>query len=238
MKRVLFLFMLLIPVAAFCTDKHKLKMPVSRWREITRMKTDSSTVPFYDTMFISFRAKDSFSYHNKNGFIYNGGYSINEDSLLDFGTARYKIMVKKPASLVLINDQGIYQFTRDSSDTAKTIVLEKDEKILPVTDIDQMIGHWTVYKRTEKDPTSGTIDNAVTIRSVYVTGPSTDGKLGFIFSGNDPSGNPSWYIKSFGIDQTLDCLGKTHRVMKVVKCQKGELILEEDGVKYYFKQFK
>jgi hypothetical protein len=147
-------------------------------------------------------------------------------------------MEKKPARLVLINDSGIYRFERDSSDTAKIIVLEKDEKILPVTDIDQMIGHWTVYKRTEKDPASGTIDNAVTIRSVYITGPSTDGKLGFIFSGNDPSGNPSWYVKSLGIDQTLDCLGKTHRVMKVVKCQKGELIIEEDGVKYYFKQFK
>lgn len=239
MKKVLFLFMLLLPVVALCIDKHKLKnMPVSRWREISRLKIDSTVVPFYDTMFISFRIKDSFSYHNKNGFIYNGAYTINEDSLLDFGTARYKILEKKPASLVLINDAGIYRFAKDSSDTTKIIVLEKDEKILPVTDIDQMIGHWTVYKRTEKEQAGGTIDNAVTIRSVYITGPSTDGKLGYVFSGNDPSSAPSWYIKSYGSDQTIVCNGKNPRALKVIKCQKGELILEEDGTKYYFKQFK
>lgn len=239
MKKILYLFLLLVPFVALSVDRHKLKnMPVSRWREISRLKIDSTVVPFYDTMFISFRIKDSFSYHNKNGFIYNGTYTINEDSLLDFGTARYKILEKKLTSLVLINDLGIYRFERDSSDTVKIIVLAKEEKILPVTDIDQMIGHWTVYKRTEKEAAGGTIDNAVAIRSVYITGPSTDGKLGFIFSGNDPSSDPSWYIKSFGSDQTLDCLGKTHRVMKVVKCQKGELILDEDGTKYYLKQFK
>ncbi len=202
------------------------------------MKTDSTIVAFADTMFISFRIKDSFSYHSKNGFIYNGGYTVSEDSLLDFGTARYRIKERKPASLVLINDDGIYHFIRDSSDTAKVIVLEKDEKMLPVTNIDQMIGHWTVYKRAAKDPSSGTIDNAITIRSVYITGPSTDGKQGYIFSGSDPTTKPSWYIKSLGSDQVLDCDGKTHRILKVVKCQKGEMILEEDGLKYYFKQFK
>ncbi len=213
-------------------------MPVSRWREVERMKTDSTVVSFADTMFISFRVKDSFSYHNKNGFIYNGTYTINEDSLLDFGTARYKVKERKPARLVLVDDKGIYRFERDSSDTAKVIVLKKDEKIVPVTNIDLMIGHWTVYKRTAKDPSSGTIDNAVAIRSVYITGPSTDGKQGYVFSGSDPSSAPSWYIKSLGVDQVLDCDGKTHRILKVVKCQDGEMILEEEGTQYFFKQFK
>lgn len=239
MKKVLILLILLTPLTALCGDKRKIKaMPVSRWKEIKRLKPDSVQVPFTDTMFISFRVKDSFSYHAKNGFIYKGVYSINEDSLLDFGTARYKIKERKPASLVLINDIGIYYFNKDSSDTAAVIVLAKDEKILPVTDIDLMIGHWTVYKRAVKDPSSGIIDNSIAIRSVYITGPSTDGKQGFVFSGTDPGNNPSWIIKSYGSDQVLDCEGKTRRILKVVKCQNGEMILEADDIKYHLKQFK
>src|ERR1035437_8655391 len=140
MRKVLILLILLIPVAAFCSNKHKpIKMPVSRWKEIKRMKIDSTVVPFTDTLYISFRAKDSFSYHNLNGFIYNGSYTINEDSLLDFGTARYKIAIKRPASLVLTKKEGIFVLTNDLSSTLKTIVLDTGtEKISPVTDIHQM----------------------------------------------------------------------------------------------------
>lgn len=238
MRKVQILLLLLLPVIAFCFDKHRvMKIPPGRWRETKRMKTDSTVVPFTDTLFIQFRPKDSFSYHNKNGFIYNGGYTIDEDSLLDFGTARYKIASKRPLSLFLRDDNGIYQFGIDSSDTAKIVVLEKEEKILPVTNIDQMIGRWTVYKRTAKDQ-SGSIDNAVAIRSMYITGPSTDGKLGYIYSGKDLLNDPSWFIKGFSSDQTLSCEGKNPRTMKVVKCQKGELIIEEGDITYYFKQFK
>jgi hypothetical protein len=239
MRKLLFLFVLLSPITALCTDKRKPKpMPVSRWKEIRRLKPDSTLIPFADTLFISFQKKDSFSYHNKNGFIYNGVYTINEDSLLDFGTVRYRIQVRKPARLVLVNDEGIYDMVRDSSDTAKIIVLGKEEKLLPVTSIDQMIGHWTVYKKAAKDSSFGALDNSIALRSVYITGPSSDGKQGFLFSGTDPSNAPSWYIKSLGVDQALDCDGKNKRIFKVVKCQNGELILEEQGIKYYFKQFK
>jgi len=215
-----------------------MKIPVSRWREVKRMSLDSAIIPFTDTLFISFQKKDSFSYHNKDGFIYNGSYTINDDSLLDFGTARYKVVARNPDLLVLTNETGIFLLNKDLSDTVRLIVIEKDEKISPVTNIDQMIGHWTVYKRTEKDQTGGTIDVATTIRSLYITGPSTDGKQGYIFSGNDPSNSPSWYIKSLGTDQALDCDGKNRRIVNVKKCQKGEMILEENGITYYLKQFK
>lgn len=238
MRIAFFLLILFLPVLAFGADKKKPKpMPVSRWREIKRMKPDSSVVAFADTMYISFLPKDSFQYHNLNGFVYKGGYTIDEDSLLDFGTARYRIKERKPASLVLVNGEGIFTFARDSTDTVKVIVLNSDEKTAPVTDIEQMVGRWSVYKRQAKEAGSGTLDNSVNIRSAIITGASTDGKLGYFFSGTDAS-KPSWYIKSLGSDQTLDCLGKSHRVLKVIKCQNGEMILEEDGMKYYFKQFK
>ena len=231
--------MLLMPLLSIGDNKHKpMKIPVSRWREVKRMKTDSTVLSYTDTLYIQFLRKDSFSYHNRNGFIYNGAYTIDQDSLLDFGTARYKIASKRPTALVLRDDAGIYIMGVDSSDTAKIIVLDKDEKLLPVGSIDQMIGRWTVYKRTTKDQNSGTLDNAVVIRSMYVTGPSTDGKLGYIYSGKDLLNDPSWFIKGFSSDQTLSCEGKNLRTMKVVKCQKGELIIEEGDVTYYLKQFK
>lgn len=239
MRNLLILFILLLPATALCAKKHKpLKIPVSRWREVKRMGLDSTIIPFTDTLFISFLKKDSASYHNKNGFIYNGPYTINEDSLLDFGTARYKVAVRNPDALVLLNDNGIFILSRDQSDTVKPIILEKDEKYAPVTNIDQMIGHWTVYKRTEKEQAMGTMDIASTIRAIYITGPSTDGKQGYIFSGNDAVNNPSWYIKGLGTDQVLDCDGKGKRIINVKKCQKGEMILEENGISYYLKQFK
>lgn len=239
MRKLLFVILLFTPIAAFCDRKHKpIKMAVSRWKEVKRMKPDSSIVPFNDTLFVSFLRKDSFLYYNKNGFKYRGGYTIDDDSLLDFGTAKFKITVKRPATLVLENATGIYVMGVDSSDTGKAIILVKDEKLEPVTNIDQMIGHWTVYKRDTKEKATGAIDNDVTIQSIYITGPSTDGKQGYIFSGQDPKNDPSWYIKSLGVDQSLDCDGKNRRIFKVIKCQKGEMILEENEIKYYLKQFK
>lgn len=239
MRKILLLLLLLLPVVAFCDNKSKTKlknMPVSRWKEVKRMKPDSSIVAFTDTLFIAFRVRDSFAYNIRGGFIYQGGYTISEDSILDFGTARYRIAEKKPTSLVLTNTSGIYQFGIDSSDTVKVIVIEKEEKIMPVTNIDQMIGRWTVYKRAADGPTN--VDMATQIRSVSITGPSTDGRQGFVLGGGDADNNPSWYIKSLGPDQFLDCDGKTARNIKVIKCQRGEMILEEAGIKYYFKQFK
>ncbi len=151
MRKLLVVLLLLFPVVVFCFDRHKtIKLPVSRWREVKRMRPDSTVVSFSDTLFIQFLKKDSSSYHNKSGFIYNGPYTIDEDSILDFGTARYKIVLKRPTALVLVNDSGIFEMGVDLSDTSQIIVLKKDEKILPVTSIDQMIGHWTVYKREAK----------------------------------------------------------------------------------------
>ena len=138
---------------------------------------------------------------------------------------------------MLTNDLGIYVFAVDSTDTLKAIVVVKQDSTYPVTNIDQMIGHWSVYKRTTKEQ-NGPLDASNAINAVYITGPSTDGNVGYIYGGNDANNYPSWYIKSFGADQSLDCDGKNLRIIKVIRCQEGELILEETGVTYYLKQFK
>ena len=234
--------MLVLPVAAYCGKKKPIKpFPRTRWREAMRMKPDSSIVPFNDTMFLSFNGRDTFSYHFKNGFIYNGAYIFKEDSILDLGTVKYRLMeFNRTKDIVLVNENGIYRFAVDSTDTVKAIIIPKEEKILPVTSIDQMIGHWTVYKKTGA---GGKVDAplpdmAMQLRSAYITGPSTEGKLGYLFGGDDPGNAPSWYIKSFGEDQSLQCDGKTPRGFKVIKCQKGEMILEDESMRYFLKQFR
>lgn len=228
---------MLLPIVAYCGygKKQKLIKP-GRWKEYVRMLPDSTSIVFRDTMYMSFQAKDSFSYHHRNGFIYEGVFGVSEDSILDFGTARYKIVASKPDLIVLTNDKGIFHFKVDSSPVAKAIVLEKPDTALPVTDIDVMIGRWTVYKRTADGPAQ--INPEDNIRSMYVTGASTDGKLGYVYSGNDPDNVPSWYIKEYGGAQSLVVDGKSLRNIVVLRCQDGELIVEEEGIKYYFKQFK
>ena len=239
MKKLLFLLLLLVPIVAFCGGKKKPAKPFprSRWKEISRMKPDSTVVAFTDTMFLSFDGRDSFSYHVRNGFVYNGPFIFKDDSILDFGTVRYHVLASKPGNLVFVNDNGIYKFGVDSSDTVKAIILPREEKILPVKSIDQMIGHWEVYKRAAAG--AGEIpDMGMQIRSAYITGPSTEGKMGYLFSSTDPGNAPSWFIKDFSADQSLQCDGKTPRLFKVIKCQKNEMILEDESMRYYLKQFK
>ncbi len=238
MKKLLFLLVLVIPVLASAIDKKKQKLIVpGRWREVVRMTPDSVAKEFSDTMFIAFFSnKDSFSFHHGKSFIYEGVYTTNEDSILDMGYVKYRVLARKPAQMVLTNATGIFKFEPDKSDTAKLIVIRKEDSARPVTNIDVMIGRWTVYKRTADGPI--VMDQSENIRSVYITGPSTTGKQGYIYSGTDADNNPSWTIKELSGGQTLNCEGKNARTLVVVRCQDGEMILEEEGIKYYLKQPK
>ncbi len=238
MKNLVFIFLLLLPVCLLAKKKDKIQhMLPGRWVEVKRMTPDSTVVPFTDTFFMTFQIRDTFTYRLRNGFVYRGKYTYDEDDRLDFGTVSYTVALRRPQSVILANPKGIYFYVPDTSDTAQVIVLEKADSILPVTDIDQMIGRWSVYKRTiDKD--GGGVDFAKEIKSAYITGMGTDGKLGYIYCGGDALGAPSWYIKNFGTEQSLDLEGKSPRTIRIVKCQKGELILSEGGVNYFFKQFK
>jgi len=227
----------LLPAIAWCIDKKKQKVILpGRWKEIVRMTVDSTIQPFTDTLYITFSVKDSFSYRHRNGFVYEGIYSVSEDSILDMGYSRYKVVTRKPTLLVLTNSKGIFQLEPDKSEVIKSIVIKKEDSARPVNNIDEMIGKWTVYKRTSSG--TGTIDMSRNIRSVYVTGPSTDGKQGYVYSGTDADNNPSWFIKELGGGQSLNCDGTSPRTLKVVRCQDEEMILEEDEMKYFLKLYK
>ena len=216
--------------------KGSKSLPANRWREIKRLDADSVAVPFLDTMFITIKRKDSFSYHNKNAFVYSNVY-ILDDKSLDFGYAKFTIVFKKPKNMLLHDAKGYYLFGLDSSDTLKTIVLPKEEKIDSAFTIDNMIGHWSVYKRTPLK-TLQVIDHNVLLKSMLITGRSTGRKLGFIFSDVDKRDDPSWTIVKLDKDHQMECEGLPKRTFKVIKCQGGEIVLEDEEMQYFFKQYK
>ncbi len=212
-------------------------MPPGRWVEVKRLNPDSMVWNFTDTLFMTFQIRDTFTYRVRNGFIYKGKYTYDEDDHLEFGWVSYIVAQKRPNSLILANTKGIYYYVKDTSDTAAVIVLDSAEKIEPVTDLEQMLGKWTVYKR-ELDKDAIGVSYSDEIKYMYITGQGTDDKKGYVYCGPDPVNSPSCYIQRFEGDQMLECFCKKPRSLKVVKCQKGELVIVENGVSYYFKQFK
>ena len=237
--------LLLAPVALHAKQskdkKQKNKVfhiyPGTRWVEVKRLKPDSTEVSFKDSLFMTFSLRDSFTYRLRNGFVYTGKYTLDEDYLLDFGTRKYTLAERKYTSLVLTDADGIYYFAKDTSDTSAVIVLQ-EEKVLPVTNIDVMIGHWTVYKRVQEKESSGFLDPETALKSLYIAGMGSTSQMGFIVCGGDNEYEPNWFIKGYSDAQTLDIDGKSPRTLKVVKCQKGELIVQEGDMNYYCKQFK
>ena len=230
----------LAPLLAISKDKKKYKpkhMMLGRWVEVKRLTPDSTVIDFTDTLFMTFSLRDTFTYRVRNGFVYRGKYTLSEEGHLEFGTVGYEVAENRPKSIVLFNNKGIYYYTVDTSDTAEVIVIAKEEKIEPVTDIENMLGHWSVYKKS-LDKDGGNTDFEYLIKSLYITGQGTDEKKGYVFGSNDPLSKPSWFIVGLGADQSLECGGKSQRFLKVVKCQKGEMIFEEAGITYYAKIYK
>lgn len=248
MRKIVVLLLALLPVVTQAKDKDDKKkkkivpkrfLP-GRWIEVKRTTLDSAEYAFTDTLFMTFQVKDTFTYRTRNGFVYRGKYTIDDTGHLDFGTVSYNLVqYRYNVSTVLIGSKGISYYIPDTSALPPEVVLAKEEKPQPVTDPDVMIGHWTVYKREATDKESpANVDPDLSIRSAYITGPSSAENIGVLLCGNDPDNAPSFTIKLLTADQQLECEGKRPRFIKVVKCQKGELVLEEAGIAYYMKQFK
>lgn len=240
MRNLLFLLMLVVPVSCtlFKKPPKKKGIPVSRWIENKRMKLDSTLVAFEDTAHLEFLPKSVYIFRRNGGFIYKDTFKFY-DSILDFKMFTYTIRLRKYGKLVLKDDSMLHVYLSDPyapSLAGKKIVNGMIvEPYAPVTSIDQMVGHWSEYKRVSKTE-MGTIEHSRTIKSMDITGGSTDGKLGFLYSSLDDK-RPSWYIKAFA-NQLMECDGTDKRQFKIIKCEKNDLIMEEDNITYYFKQFK
>lgn len=203
-----------------------------------RLKTDSTVVAFEDTLYMAFFPRDSFNYRLKGEKIFKGKYKFYEDNELEIANTSYEVAVRRPGKLVFVNDSSIHYFAVDSvADSTIFFIPDTTEKILPVKELDSLIGHWSIYKTTV-DSDAIAVDYSLQIKSVYVTGQGSDDKKGFVYCGGDKSDAPSLYITGLTSDQDLECMGRLPRLIRVVKCQKGELIMKENSVTYFFKQFR
>ncbi len=207
--------------------------------EVKRTHIDSTDRAFTDTMHIEFLDSNKYVMRKAGGFIYKGKYS-QDGNELEMGLFNPILIEKKFGKLLMKDDSSYYFFM---ADTSKLVIGNKEikngqivEPILPVNSIDQMIGHWSVYRRTSK-AAMNEVDYTRVIKMIDITGGSSDGKLGYLYAAKDPDGAPSWSIKSFSAG-LLECVGKDNRSFTVIKCQDKEMVLQEDDMTYYFKEFK
>lgn len=233
MRKLLFLLLMLSSFTAYCGDK--VVHLFGKWKETKRMKPDKTEISYKDTIHLQFLVGNEYVYQKQGGFIYRGTYKVNGNDL-DMGARGYTILERKPNKMVLQDDGGIYQFEIDNTVTTAASQLPKETPPAPVGSIDQMMGHWSVYKRTS-DKTLQQVDYTRVLKMIDITGGSSDGKLGYLYATRDADNAPSWYASSYQ-GQVLYCDGKDKRQFKVLKCQDNELIMEEDGMTYFFKRFK
>jgi hypothetical protein len=241
MRKLLFL-LLLLPVTAFCVEKH---MATGKWKEVKRTLSDTAgkapdkVVDYKDTIHLQFvidSGKSKYVWQKQGGFIYKNTYTLT-DKNLDLGMRYFTIVQRSPVKLVLKDETGTYEFAPDNSSAQNTAAAPPPvEKPKPVTSIDQMIGHWSVYKSNSDKPLSQA-DAAKKLKAMDITGGSSDGKLGYLYAATDGDTSPSWTIDSYS-NQTLTCSGKGPRTFQVIKCENNDLILKEGAMTYYFKEFK
>jgi hypothetical protein len=235
MKKLLSLLLCFTPAIAFCQDKNTL---IGNWKEISRTKTGSrTTTPFTDTIKIQFIMGNEYVWQKSGGFIYKGTYKINK-SELDMGSRLFTIVSSNDNNIKIKDETATYELVRYTP-TDGTTALPPEKAAGPVRNIDQMKGHWSVFKGTQ-DKTVPAIDYSRKIKMLDITGDEAgDGKLGMVFSTKDADTAPSWYIESYSpSDQVLRVNGKDRRTLKVLKCEKNELVIEEAGMTYFFRQFR
>lgn len=229
MKKLLSLALVALPAVAFSQGTLN-----GDWKEVNRMNNGKS-VGYKDTIKIQFMTGGEYVWQKSGGFIYKGTYKI-EGTKLDMGARQFTIVSRNNSSLKIKDDAGTYELVPYTPNDGPG-TLAKEKPASPVTSINQMKGHWSVFKGT-LDKTVPQIDYKRKIKMIDITGDvAGDGKLGMVWSTSDGDMNPSWYIKSYS-NQKLYVSGKDERVLNVIKCEDNEFIVEEDGMTYFFRKFK
>ncbi len=231
MKKILFLLLLISPVIAYCGDKNSIS---GSWKEVSRKKGSSEAISYTDTIMIKFLVGNEYVWQKAGGFIYKGTYKI-ESNGLDMGSRYFTIVDRKSNRLVLKDDAGTYEFVPYTEMTPDNRP-KPAETFAPVNSIQQMAGHWSVYKATS-DTKRESIDYTRQLKMIDILPAEKDGKWGNFYSRRDADNAPSWVVKSYS-NQTIYCEGKDNRQFKVLKCQNNDLIMQEDGTTYFFRQFK
>jgi len=231
MKKILLITTALLSIAIYAESKD-LK---GDWREVKRMRAKTGeSISFTDTMFFKFTEGNEYISQKKAGFIYKGTYKM-DDNTLDMGARVYTVLKHTKATLKLQDEAGIYEFELYTPGSSNAL-LPDEPAAIPVTDITQMKGHWSEFKRTSKR-TIQEIDYQRLIKMIDIFSKFQDGNYGYVFATKDADNNPSWHIDSYS-NGVLHCSGRDKRELKVLRCQDNELRIEEDGITYFFRRFK
>jgi len=202
------------------------------WREAKRTDLKGAALDFQDTIKINFLSGTEYTWMKKGGFIYRGTYKI-ENGALDMGARYFKIVRQTPDQLLVSDDGAIYEFRPYTEPQRAT--LRKEAPANQVTDLSSIAGKWKVFKGTSTT-TMKELDLSTRVKTVMIfDSPDAEGNIGYVSGGKDPQGQPSWKITRLE-NGILYCNGKTVRLFEAMQTDK-ELILKEDNMNYFLKQF-
>lgn len=240
---LLSLALLAVAMPAKAGDKNKPVDLTGTWLEASRMSPRKEKLDYTDTTFYEFMVGNEYTTQRKNSFMYRGTYKATT-GILDLGMRVYNILEMSPARMLLKDDAGTYEFVRydkaarmvenSSAASSGSRAYKEDLGGGPVS-VAQLAGKWEVYKRTSS-VTMPEIDYTRIIRAIEIK-PAGNQVEGSVSSAKDMDGMPSWKITRYD-GSMLYCSGKSDRQLKVVRCNAGELIVQEDNLTYFFKQFK
>lgn len=205
------------------------------WREVTRLNQNNQRVNITDRIFIDFLGNNEYVWHKDKGFIYKGSY-ITDGRSIDLGMRYFSIVSNDGNYLVLNDGNATYEFEYyiPAAEEENIIV---PEVYKPVRDARQLAGHWSVYKRTS-NYRPNRIDYTRQLKMVDFYS-DRNGIMGDFYSQRDADNAPSWFVDGYARNtQMLYLDGKDQRTFHIIKCEDNELIMEEDGVTYFFRQFR
>ncbi len=242
---LLTLSLLTLCCAAFAKDKSKPKAIdlTGSWKEVRRIDLRNDAIDYTDTTYYEFLVGNEYTTQRKHSFMYRGTYKVTP-GLLDLGMRAYSITEMTADKMILKDDAGSYKFVRytktqestDNSAAASGGRAYKEEVAGGNVTLSQITGKWEVYKRTSST-TLPEIDYTRIVQMIQIGRRGGD-TLGVVASAKDMEGQPSWKITRFN-DGLLFCTGpKGSRQLKIVSYKPGELIVSEEPVTYFFKQFK
>lgn len=244
MKHFLLVFTCLLSGLSSEADvKNKPVDLTGNWKEAGRISPRNERLDFTDTTFYDFLIGNEYTVQRKHSFMYRGTYKATK-GMLDLGMRTYNVLEMAPERIVLKDDAGSYEFVRynkaarmaENSDAASSgkRAYQDDLNPAPVR-ASQLAGKWEVYKRTS-NTTLPEIDYTRIISMIDIK--PEGGKMGgSVASAKDMETVPSWKITGYN-NGVIYCSGKGDRQLKVLRCDDGELIIQEDNITYFFKQFK
>ena len=244
MKYILLCLALLVAVLPADADiKNKPVDLTGSWKEDRRISLRRERLEFTDTTFYDFLIGNEYTTQRKNSFMYRGTYKATK-STLDLGMRVYNVLEMSRTRMVLKDDAGSYEFVRydkaaamaenSSAASSGNRAYKEEVKGGPVS-AGQLAGKWEVYKKTSSI-TLSEVDYTRLIRIINVK-PEGNNVGGSVSSAKDMENAPSWKITRYD-DGIIYCTGKGDRQLKVLQCKDGELIVQEDNLTYFFKQFK